>query len=135
MSAERFGFGVTKVDDQAIVHMDCGQGVVRARNMPAEFLETLMTVCVQVRDSIIAVVKEDAERMDTIPSLPECACVGGGNVGPCDVRVVVSKNEAGEPEFCTAFYDEGDETAPVLVLVDEQLQEFIDRAQMVLAPN
>ena len=134
MPADRFNFMIDKMDDQVIVSMDCGKGVIRARNMPLDFIETLIDICNQSKTKIIQAFREDADAMERLPLFPGCASIAGGNCGPCDVDVMAWKSEAGEAEFGTAFYDEGDDSDPVLLLINEQLDQFIERAKVILTP-
>lgn len=129
MSANRFPFTVYRAGDDAVVTMNY-DGFVRARNMPAAFLTALVDVCTQIRCNVIDVLKQDAEALSRLPAFPRCAQVASGDLGPCLVRVTASLEVHG-PEFTTAFYDEGDDEAPVLILVDEQIEEFVAKAQEV----
>lgn len=126
--AKRLPFFVTRTDDEAVVAMDCGEGVIRARNMPVAFLSVLADACTQIRTDVIDVLSTDADRMAQLPSFPECEKVAGGDLGPCTVSVVASREEDG-PQFTVAFYDADDDDAPTLVLVDEQIEEFIQKAK------
>ena len=135
MPAERFTFTIDKMDDQAIVAMDCGKGMFRARNMPLTYLETLIDVCKQAKDRIIEAVRVDAEALEKLPTFPGCVSLGGGNAGPCDVDVTGWKSEMGEAEFGVALYDEGDDSAPALLLINEQLDDFIAKATHILTPE
>lgn len=51
--------------------------------------------------------------------------------GVCDVHVVASRDGAAL-EFCAAFYDAGDNSAPAFVLVGDQLDEFVRKGRAVL---
>jgi hypothetical protein len=47
--------------------------------------------------------------------------------------VVASKTDTGAVEFAAAFYDDGDDSAPALLLIDDQIEQFIDQAEAALA--
>ena len=133
MNATRFQFSVDRDGDSVLVAMDC-EGLVRCRTMPVEGLAALIDACEQIRDNVIVALKNDDEFKATVPPYPECCCVAEHKSfhGICDVSVVASK--AGKAvEFCCAFYDPGDETAPALVLIDEQLDEFLLKAKTLLS--
>ena len=123
MNTLRFPFVVQQVGDELAISMDCG-GVIRCRTMPMEFAETLVVAMSQVQEAIETLL-HDEEWKAKVPDYPKCREAAEGNVGPCDVRVVASKADD-VIEFTTALYDEGDREAPVLVLVNEQLEEFVE---------
>lgn len=134
MPASRFSFTVDRRGDQAAVTLDCGMGVYRCRLMPLEMLERLIELCHEIRSETIPSCRQDRRFLRRVPAYPDTVAVAtAGIAGACDIRLVASSDEvSGRIEFCTAFYDEEDHSAPALVLVDEQLDEFIERASCVL---
>jgi hypothetical protein len=134
MNARRFPFRVQRVDDGVTITMNCGEGIYRARNVPTDFLAVLIESCRQARTKIIAPFRRKTHAIATLPSFPQCVEIGSGSLGPCDVRVTASRI-AKAAEFCVAFYDAGDRTAPALLLIDEQIDEFIEKAEAVLVAS
>ena len=134
MPAERYAFDIQRHGNVAVVLMNMGEGIVRARDMPVKFLATLQDACEQVRDNIVVVVKGNAEHQKGLATFPKCSVLCETELGPCDLKATGGfREDDGVLEINTAFYDEGDDSCPVLLLIEEQLDEFIEKAKEVLA--
>lgn len=131
MQSERFPFIVRRKGDEAFVAMDCG-GVARGRPMPAWFLRDMATICRRMRDEVLTPGKNDPGKIARLAPHPHCSHIARCNMGPCEAVLFGAKDEAGTPEFGIAFYDAGDESAPALLLIEEQIQEFLDRVADVM---
>lgn len=131
--SSRFPFSIDRTADGVVVAMHC-DGLVRARSMSIEGLEVLVEACQQIRQNVIAALAGDSEFQARVPRDPDCICIAECKDfhGVCDVSVVASKS-GDAVEFCTAFYDVGDEEAPALILIDGQLDDFLDRAAAFLS--
>lgn len=129
MPAERFPFSLCALEDGAIVAMDCGDGFFRARSMRTGMLKNLVEACGEIRRDVIDRFRAEGH---VPPPYPECMRIGSGTVGASVVRITASRC-AGATEFAVAFYDEDDLSAPALLLIDEQLDEFLTTASTVLA--
>ena len=133
MKATTFPFTVERRDDQALVAMECG-GLIRARLMPPDLLRAIVDTCRNIRDEVIPGAARDRRFRRRIPKFPDCIPVAHADIGgACTVRLVASTDDDGMIEYCAGFYDAEDTEAPALVLVNDQLQEFFDRAEPVLA--
>lgn len=132
MQAPRYPFTIDRTDDAAIVCMNY-DGLVRCRTMPLYILDALVRACEQVRSELLPGLLRDSAFCDAVPAYPRCSgCLHfRGLAGVCDVEIVASRDES-TIEFCSAFYDVGDEEAPAIVLVSEQLDDFIRTAKAVL---
>lgn len=132
MKAPRYPFTIDRTDDTAIVGMNY-DGFVRCRAMPFCILDALVRACEQVRSELLPRLRRDRAFCEAIPEYPRCsACLRfHGLAGVCDVEIVASRDEAAI-EFCSALYDLDDEQAPAIVLVGEQLDDFIREARSVL---
>jgi hypothetical protein len=53
----------------------------------------------------------------------------GSVTGVCDASLGWHRLGNGKVESVIAIYDEGDNTAPVLMLVEDQIDEFIKKTQ------
>ncbi len=134
MQAERYQFRVERRDGEAAITLNCGKGVYRCRVMPFSLLKRLTDLCEQVHRTAIPRCKRRRHSADRVPSYPDCIALAHAEIpGVCDLTLVASATAAGAIEFCTAVYDAGDDTAPVLILVDEQLPVFIEQARRILA--
>lgn len=133
MQAERYEFRVERRDREAAITLNCGKGVYRCRVMPFLLLKRLADLCEEVRRTAIPRCKRRRHFADRVPSYPDCIALGRAEIpGVCELTLVASATAAGAIEFCTAIYDAGDDTAPVLILVDEQLPAFIEQARAIL---
>lgn len=124
MNAQRFPFTVQRVENGVTITMDCGTNVYRARNVPTEFASILVDACRRAKADVIDVFHRDSTAVATLLCYPRCREISQARLGPCDVRVTASRTPGGI-ECCVAFYDQGDQTAPALVLIDDQIDEFI----------
>jgi len=133
MATKRFNIILERAGDEMIVAMNTG-GMVRARNMPPECLERITKICEQLRDLVPSVMADPEFKPTTDPT--ECSPVAKAEdvAGVCDIRLTATRQEHGV-EFQTSLYDTGDDECPVVILIDEQLEEFIDKARKVLAVN
>lgn len=128
MKPERYSFSLNTMGDHAVVSMDCGGGVIRSRIMPVAVLRLMMQLCQRIRTEVINVALADEELMQRVPTFPECVAVGRASLGNmCDVSVIAHRVDD-SVEFCTAFYDCDGDSAPALLLIEEQLEEFAERA-------
>ncbi len=118
--------------DSIMLAMDCG-GLVRARTMALRTFEAVVRGCEQIRDIVIRPAKKDAALVDDLPEFPECRRVAECKEvgGVCDIVVTASRNGR-QPEFQTSLYDPDDQAAPALLLIDEQLDDFLSRAKELL---
>ena len=132
MKAPRYPFTIQRFGDTAVVSMNY-DGFVRCRSMPLYILDALLRACEQVRSELLSRLLRDSAFCDAIPEYPRCsACLRfHGLAGVCDVEIVASRDGAAI-EFCSAFYDLNDDEAPAIVLVAEQLHDFIREARHVL---
>jgi hypothetical protein len=55
--------------------------------------------------------------------------------GACDIQLLASRTDTGDTEFSVAFYDAGTQQAPALLLVEEQIDEFIAIARSITAKD
>lgn len=134
MQAERYEFRVERRDREAAITLNCGKGVYRCRVMPFFLLKRLTDLCEEVRRTAIPRCKRRRHFADRVPRYPDCVALTRAEIpGVCDLTLVASATAAGAIEFCTAVYDAGDDSAPVLILVDEQLPAFIEQARRILA--
>lgn len=132
MNAPRYPFTIDLDGDSALISMQC-DGVIRCRSVPLYLLDALVRACNRVRTHLVGVLAHDERFKATVPPYPRFAeCMHFDAFGGvCDVHVVASRdNEA--IEFCTAFYDTGDYSAPAFVLVGDQLDDFVRKRRAVL---
>jgi hypothetical protein len=129
MDRRCFPFTLYAVEGGAVVTMNCGDGVFRSRSMPTSMLECMVDACNAIRRDVIDRFRAEGH---TPPPFPKCTEIGSGEIGSCVVRVTASRHDD-KPEFAVGFYDEGDLSAPALVLIDEQLEEFIALGASALA--
>jgi hypothetical protein len=126
MKADRFSITVERSNDHALVVMDCGKGVLRGRTMPIELLETMGAICTDMRTLFAKVLREGLE----VPLFPRFLEVAEAKInGAFRVLLGAHRLDDGTVEPLVAFYDEGDDTAPALLLIDGQIEEFIDQAK------
>lgn len=124
MPIERFPFLVQKDGDDALVVMDCGDGIMRARHMPQDLLAHLGRMCQALREQAEPLLSEHE-----IPPFPGCVCLIRGRIaGVCEAAFCAHRSEAGAIERVIGIYDDGDRDAPVLVLIEEQIDDFIGQA-------
>lgn len=126
MNPDRLPFTVELIDaDRAMIGMNCGHGVVRARTMPLRTLHDLGRLC----RGMLAKAEEILLSELKIPSYPRFLSVVTGEVdGICHAKLGLHRLDNGTVEQTIAIYDEGDNEAPVLVLVEEQIEQFIEQA-------
>jgi hypothetical protein len=136
MPSIRYPLIIERDGDEVLFGMDFG-ALVRVRRMPTEILKHLLDACQQVKEKIVAVIQADEKALARIPTLPGYVRFGCANIGACDIHVGASKDDAGTVEFMTELYDSGDDSAPVILLVNEQVDQFIARATKLIggAPN
>ena len=131
MKANRFPFTVVAVDDGANITMDCGHGVFRSRTVPNSFLRTLVDACRETESLIETLRRDKSEAVASLPAFPNCRPIGDADLGPCSLRITASRGYP-DAEFQAAFYDKDDVEAPALLLIDEQIGQFIREATRVL---
>lgn len=133
MKTPRYPFTIDPAGEAALVGMHC-DGLIRCRTMPFDMLDALVRACSDIRENVIAVLSHNRQFRDAVPAYPQCVeCAHcDGFAGVCDVHVVASRDGT-DIEFCSAFYDAGDPSAPALVLVGDQLDQFIAKATTILA--
>lgn len=120
----RLEFGVQRDGEEALVTMDCGHGVIRARSMPSNVLSKLGEMC----EALLSQAKTIMPSPDDAPEHPKYLRIASCSLlGICHATMGVHRTETGDIEKVIAFYDEGDDSAPVLVLVEEQIDEFLSR--------
>lgn len=132
MNAPRYPFTIDRAGDSALVSMHC-DGFIRCRTMPLYLLEALVRASNRIRADLVAVLDCDDRFKATVPQYPafvECMRFDAF-AGVCDVRVVASRDGA-TIEFCAAFYDVGDQSAPAFILVGDQLDEFVRKGRAIL---
>jgi hypothetical protein len=120
----RFPFSVERSGDLALILMDCG-GVIRARKMTAILLATIGELCRRLRDAAQEVMPDDTR----IPDYPRFVKIADGEVsGVCHAIMGVCRVD-GRVELSIALYDDGDDSAPILLLVDEEIDDFVRRSE------
>ncbi len=120
---ERYPFLVERSDDRATVSMQFGH-VLRVRTMPIKALECVGALCRTFMERDIADIDESE-----VPDFPGYVQIGrGGVAGICEATLGLHKLN-GTIERVIAVYDEKDMRAPVLMLVEEQIDEFIKQAE------
>jgi len=135
VQSQRFPFKVFRNDVDFTVQMDCGNRVYRARTMPATTLRTMARICRVFRDRFIGETGEAAPT-DNLPAYPHSREVATAEIpGVSDVMLAVSRTPSGKAEWSVAFYDAGDESAPALLLIEEQIEQFIDRVAALTGPD
>lgn len=121
----RFAFFVHRSDQDAVITMDLGGNVCRARSMPHELLEAIGSLCRSFQEAGRRIVREHEA---DIPEFPGYAALCESSVaGACRATVGAHKLD-GVIELVITLYDEGDDEAPVLILIDDQIDEFIRQA-------
>lgn len=131
--AKRFPFRIDLVGIEAVVTMDCGRGVHRARCMPIPFLRTIANFC-RRSDSILDPLRQPHNLPEHIPALPNCLPLGSYRLGPCTAVIVVSRDHTPTTELSIAFYDTDDTRAPALLLTEEQIANFVRKVDAILPP-
>ncbi len=130
MAPTQFDFMIEREGDTVTVAMDCG-GVVRSRLMGTALLAAMSKACAEVR-AIIDGFISDPEAMSKLPDCPSCREVAGGSIEDiCIIRLIADRRH-GSVEFMLGFYDVDDESAPALLLVDQQIDDFTDQANALL---
>jgi hypothetical protein len=132
VNAPRYPFTIDRDGDSALISMHC-DGFVRCRTMPLYLLGALVRACNQIRTHLVSVLACDERFTATVPPYPSFVdCMHfDAFAGVCDVHVVASRDGA-LIEFCAAFFDAGDRSAPAFVLVGDQLDEFVRKGQLIL---
>lgn len=132
MNAPRYPFTIDRAGDAALVSMHC-DGSIRCRTMPLHLLDALVRAANRVRTDLVTVLAHDDRFKATVPQYPayvECMHFDAF-ADVCDVRVVASRDGT-TIEFCAAFYDVGDQSAPAFILVGDQLDEFVQKGRAIL---
>src|SRR5688500_13490313 len=123
VSPKRFAYSVIKDGEDALVTMDCSDGMMRSRHMPAELLELIGQMFRELKKAA-DVMLPDAE----VPDFPGIRHLVDGVIeGVCLARIGAHRR-GGQVKRVLALYDEDDESAPVLLLIEEQIDEFINQA-------
>lgn len=111
--------------DRVTIAMDTG-GLIRARHMPCGACASVITL---VRGLEERARKGLAGRSD-VPLYPGFLQILDGEIpGVCRGVAGAHRLESGAVECVVALYDEDDARAPTLMLVEEQIGEFIKAAQ------
>jgi hypothetical protein len=131
MKARRFQFTVVRVDDGITITMNCGNGMYRSRNVPADFLRKLIAACRHAQSLIVALRRKKSEALAALPAYPNCQAIAETDLGPCSLRITASRGKP-SAEFQVSFYDADEQKAPALLLIDEQIEEFITQADAAL---
>ncbi len=119
----RYPFSVERVGDTALVTMDLGP-VIRCRHMPIALLRQIGELCMAL---LAAVTVPDAA---DVPLFPHYRLLAeGGLPGACRARLGVHRTEEETVERVIALYDEEDMNAPTLILVEEEIDTFIQQTQ------
>jgi len=124
MQSQRFPYRIHLAGGEAVVTMDCGEGVYRARSIPIWFLRCMADLCRTCARTLDRH-RDEQRHADDLPAFPNCKPLTGIPLGPCTARVVASKTVDGKVEISVAFYDIGDDAAPALLLTEEQIPEFV----------
>jgi hypothetical protein len=124
VKSQRFPFRIHLADADAVVTMDCGEGVYRARSMPVSFLRDIARFC-QRSDRILAPLRRDDRLASDIPVFPDLRPLASFPFGPCTANIVASRTQGNQVELSIAFYDTDDRRAPALLLTEEQIEDFI----------
>ncbi len=99
--------------------------------MPPWFLRSIVDLC-RRSGGVLDRYRGALRLAGSVPAFPNCTTLASLPIGPCIARVVAARDENGDLEISIAFYDTGDETAPVLLLNEEQIPEFADAAEAIL---
>jgi len=104
-------------------------GVVRGRPMPEGLLDYLQKMIAQLREET----KKALAGKTDVPLYPGFRSIMRGRLnGICHAVSGAHRQENGAVEQVIGVYDDGDEDSPVFVLVEEQIDEFVTRAQETL---
>lgn len=118
---ERHEYQIIKQEDQVFVAMKCGAGVYRARHMTVDLFRRVGEMCRVLQE---AGRKGISER--EVPLYPRFAKIAESGIpGVCRSIVGAHRLMSGTLEFVIALYDEGDDEFPVLILVGDEIGEFI----------
>lgn len=118
----RFPFTVRRESATALITTEVRQGVFRSRHMSLDTLTLVGELCRQLQDAG----REDMPDADDVPLFPGYVGLHEGDlIGVCHATVGFHRLDDGRVETVIALYDDGDRTAPVLMLVEEQIDEFI----------
>jgi len=120
---ERTPFYVHRNGDEAGVAMDCG-GLIRTRLMPTELLETMAEMIGKLRDAVV----EQSKGFGMPTQTGFASLIEGRIEDVCHACAGLACNAGEGWEILIAVYDEDDDEAPVLVLIEEQIDEFIRQA-------
>jgi hypothetical protein len=119
----RLPFKVDRSDDFAVISMDCGR-LIRARIMPCVLLKEVGDLCRFLQEEVRAIMVKEPE----VPIFPGFVrLLRAGIPGVCIASVGAHRLE-GRFELVIALYD-GDESAPFLILVEEEIEEFIKQTE------
>jgi len=94
--------------------------------MPVEVLKAVGELCRRMVEEVKDVQPSDLRDAVFTGYVPLLA---GGVIGACRGTLGLQGLESGKVERVIALYDEGDDPAPVLILVEEEIQEFISKTQ------
>ena len=132
MKVPRHPVTIERTNDSAIICMRC-DGLIRCRTMPFYILDALVRACGEVRTQLVSRLLADRAFREAVPPYPQFKhCLLFHELaGVCSVQVVASCDGT-DIEFCCAFYDLDNPSAPAVVLVSEQLDDFIHDATQVL---
>ena len=120
----RFPFVVKRTGDAAVIAMDCG-GVTRVRHMPCVLLKAVGDLCRFLQEEGERALKGECH----VPEFPRYVrLVEGGIPGTC-YATLGAHRLGGRIESVVSLYDEGDESAPVLILVEQEIDEFIAQTE------
>lgn len=133
MPAKRFPFRIHLAGIEAVVTMDCGRRVYRARSMPISFLRTIANFC-RRSDTILDPLRQSHNLPQEIPALPHSLSLGSFHLGPCMAVIVASRDHTNKTELSIAFYDTDDRDAPALLLTEEQIVDFVAKVDAILPP-
>jgi hypothetical protein len=99
--------------------------------MPLWFLRSIVDLC-RTCGGVLGRYRDNSRLAESVPAFPDCTTLASLPFGPCAARVVAAKDENGALELSIAFYDTGHETAPALLLTEEQISEFADAAEALV---
>lgn len=128
MPLPRFPFSIFRNDIDFTVQMACGNSLYRARTMPAGTLCTMARIC----QEFISQCQEPLS-IEEVPRYPHYREVARARIPQvCDALFAVARTPDGGIEFSVAFYDVGDDTAPALLLTEEQIGDFIEAVRTLV---
>lgn len=122
MTPPRYPFTVSRGNENTIIAMDFGKGHIRTWEMQEDMLLALGMMCEEGDKEA----KETLLSVETIPPLPQVFCVMEGDFDDVIlVKYYAYRVEDGPTGRMIVLYDVEGGGAPLLYLIDDQIEEFI----------